>query len=51
MIKHVLADGRILNHIEGYQVPYTETTEVAYRLLAEFAKRAADKKKEEKESA
>ena len=34
MIKHVLADGRILDSIEGFRLPYTDTTAVAYRLLA-----------------
>lgn len=36
MIKHVLADGRVLDSIEGFQIPYTPATEAAYRLLAEF---------------
>lgn len=34
MIKHVLADGRILDSIEGFRLPYTDTTAAAYRLLA-----------------
>lgn len=36
MIKHVLADGRILDSIEGFRLPYTDTTATAYRLLAGF---------------
>lgn len=36
MIKHVLADGRILDSIEGFRFPYTAATETAYRLLAEL---------------
>ena len=36
MIKHVLADGRTLDSIEGFRLPYEEATETAYRLLAGF---------------
>lgn len=36
MIKHVLADGRILDSIDGFRIPYEEATETAYRLLAGF---------------
>ena len=36
MIKHVLADGRVLDSIDGFKIPYTPATEAAYRLLAEF---------------
>ncbi len=39
MIKHVLADGRVLDSIDGFQIPYTPATEAAYRLLAEFCRR------------
>ena len=34
MIKHVLSDGRTLDSIEGFRLPYTEATAAAYRLLA-----------------
>lgn len=37
-IKHILADGRQLETIEGYTLPYNRATETAYRLLAEFWK-------------
>ena len=36
MIKHVLADGRVLDSIDGFRLSYTEATETAYRLLAGF---------------
>lgn len=36
MIKHVLADGRILDSIDGFGISYTAATETAYRLLASF---------------
>ena len=35
-IKHILADGRQLETLEGYTLPYNGTTETAYRLLAEL---------------
>lgn len=34
MIKHVLSDGRTLDNIEGFRLPYTEGTATAYRLMA-----------------
>ena len=34
MIKHVLADGRTLDSIEGFRLPYTDATAAAYRLIA-----------------
>lgn len=37
-IKHILADGRQLETLEGYTLPYNSTTETAYRLLAELLK-------------
>lgn len=36
MIKHILSDGRALDSIEGFCLPYTAATATAYRLLAEF---------------
>lgn len=35
-IKHILSDGRELDSIEGFRLPYTAATATAYRLLAEF---------------
>ncbi len=37
-IRHVLADGRVVDSIEGIVVPNTGATAAAYRILAEFAK-------------
>lgn len=34
MIKHVLSDGRTLDNIEGFRLPYTDATAAAYRLIA-----------------
>lgn len=34
MIKHILADGRTLDSIEGFRLPYTDATAAAYRLIA-----------------
>lgn len=36
MIKHILSDGRRLDSLDGFRIPYTQATEAAYRLLAEF---------------
>lgn len=36
MIKHILADGQILNDITGHKVPRTNSTEAAYRILADI---------------
>lgn len=35
MIIHILADGRVVNSIEGHVVPYNEKTRIAYQMLAE----------------
>ena len=43
MIKHVLSDGRRLDSIEGFRLPYTAATEGAYRLMAELLSRGANK--------
>lgn len=40
MIRHVLADGRELDSIEGYVVPSTGPTAVVYTILADFSKKA-----------
>lgn len=34
-VKHILSDGRVLDSIDGFRLPYTTTTAIAYRLLAE----------------
>lgn len=36
MIKHVLADGRVVDSIEGFVVPCTGATEVVYRIVTDF---------------
>lgn len=36
MIKHILSDGRVLDSIEGFCLPYTSATATVYRLLAEI---------------
>lgn len=36
MVKHVLADGRELDSIEGFVIPHTGATAAAYRIVAEF---------------
>lgn len=41
-IKHILADGRQLETLEGYTLPYNGTTETAYRLLAELLRGGVD---------
>ena len=43
MIKHVLSDGRRLDNIEGFRLPYTAATEGVYRLMAEILSRGANK--------
>lgn len=35
MIRHILADGREVDSIEGFVVPCTGTTEAVYHLAAE----------------
>lgn len=36
MVKHILADGREVDSIEGFVVPCTGATESVYRIVAEF---------------
>ncbi|MCL2083964.1 MAG: hypothetical protein FWH06_01735 [Oscillospiraceae bacterium] len=36
-IIHAMADGTLRASIDGYIIPYNETTEAAYRLLAKWA--------------
>lgn len=35
MIRHILADGREVDSIEGFVVPYTGPTETVYRIAVE----------------
>lgn len=38
MIKHILADARIIDDISGHQVKRTKHTETAYRIVEELLK-------------
>lgn len=38
MVRHILADGREVDSIEGFIVPTTGATAAVYRIAAEFAK-------------
>ena len=38
MIKHVLADGREVESIEGFVVPHTGATAAVYQIVAEVAR-------------
>ena len=35
-IIHTMADGTVRDSIEGYEIPYNDTTAVAYDLLAKW---------------
>lgn len=44
-ITHVMADGKVLDSIEGYVIPCSGHTAVVYRILADCVRREiADKK-------
>lgn len=51
MIKHVLSDGRRLDSIEGFRLPYTAATEGVYRLMAEILSRGASEEHMDAETA
>lgn len=53
MIRHILADGREVQSIEGLVVPNTGATAAVYRIIAEFAKnhQEAVHNKEDKKNA
>lgn len=38
MVKHVLADGREVESVEGILIPPSGPTAAVYRIIAEFAK-------------
>lgn len=50
MIKHVMADGTVLDSVKGVVVPVTPVTEAAYRTVLEIMKRKTEKKTEKKTS-
>ena len=35
-ITHTMADGTVLDSVEGYEIPYNDTTAVVYNLLAKW---------------
>ena len=43
MIKHVMADGTVLDSVKGIVVPVTPVTEAAYRTVHEIIKRKTEK--------
>lgn len=45
---HVLADGRVVDSIEGYVVPTTGPTAIVYDIVADLLKEQSRKKKEDK---
>ena len=45
MIKHVLADGRVVDSVEGFLIPPTGPTAAVYRIIADFAKNHPQKRK------
>lgn len=49
-VKHFLADGRMVDSIEGYVVPCTGPTAVVYSILYDFAKRKANQPEEIKKN-
>ena len=44
-ITHVMADGRVLDSIEGYVIPCSGHTAVVYRILADCLKRNSEEMK------
>jgi hypothetical protein len=44
-ITHVMADGRVLDSIEGYVIPCSGHTAVVYRILADCVKRQLNSEK------
>lgn len=36
-IIHTMADGSVRDSIEGYEIPYNETTAIAYDLIVKWA--------------
>lgn len=35
-ITHTMANGTILDSIEGYEIPYTQDTKIIYNMIAEW---------------
>ena len=52
-IRHILADGREVESVEGLVVPHTGATAVVYRMISELAKnqKEVEKLKEETKDA
>ena len=36
-VVHTMADGTVRNSVEGYEIPFNDTTATAYHLLAKWA--------------
>lgn len=54
MIRHILADGREVESVEGFVIPRTGPTEAVYRIAADFARNHPEinlKGKEERKDA
>ena len=54
MVRHILADGREVDSIEGFVVPASGPTEAVYRIAADFYKKHPEllqKKREAKRNA
>lgn len=49
MIRHILADGREVESVEGFVVPPTGPTAAVYSIVVEFAKNHKDIKKNKEE--
>ena len=42
-IVHRMADGTIRDSVKGYEIPYNDTTAIAYKLLAKWVNNRGDK--------
>lgn len=50
MVKHILADGREVDSIEGFVIPPTGATEVVYRIVIEHCRKRSKANKKENEA-
>lgn len=50
MIRHILADGREVESIEGFVIPITGATAAVYNMVADFAKKNQEKNYKDKEA-
>lgn len=49
-VTHTMADGSVRDSVAGYDVPYNETTAIAYNILANIAMRVMKEQKEKEKS-